>query len=200
MQRPLVLRSYFGGHEVFRIDNLRQTGADGLVFQVQLAPQVQPATNLLANASFEQGQQDLVDAWASDAWQPTSVFSWDSRLARSGQRSVSISSATPNDARWVQTASGLIPGKSYQFCGWLRGENIQTGPDARVGANVSLLGGFVASESFSGTFDWKQACVTFRAESSSAALACRIGFYGSTVTGKLWCDDMRLEPLDSAFN
>lgn len=200
MQRPLVLRSYFGGHEVFRIDNLRQTGADGLVFQVQLAPQVQPATNLLANASFEQGQQDLVDAWASDAWQPTSVFSWDSRLARSGQRSVSISSATPNDARWVQTASGLIPGKSYQFCGWLRGENIQTGPDARVGANVSLLGGFVASESFSGTFDWKQACVTFRAESSSAALACRIGFYGSTVTGRLWCDDMRLEPLDSAFN
>ena len=57
MQRPLVLRSYFGGHEVFRIDNLRQTGADGLNFLVQLARQVQPATNLLANASFEQGQQ-----------------------------------------------------------------------------------------------------------------------------------------------
>lgn len=201
MKRPLVLRSYFGGHEVFRIDNLRQTGADGMGFQVQVARQAPPDTNLLANASFEQGQQALVDAWASDAWEAaSSVFSWDRQVVRTGQRSVMITSATPNDARWIQTASNLVPGKSYQFCGWMRGENIATGPDARVGANVSLMGGFVQSESFSGTFDWKRACVTFRAETTSAALACRIGGYGSTVTGKLWCDDMTLEPLNSAFN
>jgi hypothetical protein len=199
MNRPLVLRSYFGGNEVFRIDNLYRAGNAGLGFNVQVAPHVQP-NNLLANASFEQGEKATPDAWTSDAWLQTSVFSWDNRMARKGQRSVSITSASPNDARWTQTASGLVPGQAYQFCGWVRGENIATGTDAQVGANVSVLGGFVQSESLSGTFDWKQACVIFRPDTPSTTLACRLGFYGSTVTGKMWCDDMTLEPLKSAFN
>lgn len=199
MKRPLVLRSYFDGSEVFRIDNLYNAGRDGLGFNVQVARPVPPKTSLLPNGSFEQGRKALPEAWASDAWQPTSVFAWDNRVARQGQRSVSIASATPNDARWTQTVSNLVPGQSYQFCGWLRGESIATGPDAQVGANVSVMGGFVQSENFSGTFDWKQACVIFQPDTSSATLACRIGFYGSTVTGKLWCDDMTLEPLKSAF-
>ncbi|MDO9215723.1 MAG: hypothetical protein Q7U14_00540 [Lacisediminimonas sp.] len=199
MNRPLVLRSYFGGNEVFRIDNLYKAGNAGLGFNVQVAPQVKPG-NLLRNASFEQGQNALPDAWTTSAWAQTAVFSWDARVARQGQRSVRIASPSPNDASWTQTATGLVPGQAYQFCGWVRGENIATGPDAQVGANVSVIGGFVQSESLSGTFDWTQACVVFRPDTTSATLACRMGFYGSTVTGKLWCDDMTLEPLKSAFN
>jgi hypothetical protein len=199
MKRPLILRSYFGGNEVFRLDNLDRTGSDGLDFNVQVAPYVQPK-NLLANASFEEGQNGSPDTWTTNAWSAASVFSWDNRVARTGQHSVSITSASPNDAAWVQTASGLVPGQAYQFCGWLRGENIAAVPGAQVGANVSVLGGFVQSESLSGTFDWKQACVIFRPDTSSTTLACRMGFYGSTATGKMWCDDMTLEPLKSAFN
>jgi hypothetical protein len=199
MKRPLILRSYFGGNEVFRLDNLDRTGSDGLDFNVQVAPYVQPK-NLLANASFEEGQNGSPDTWTTNAWSAASVFSWDNRVARTGQHSVSITSASPDAAAWVQTASGLVPGQAYQFCGWLRGENIAAVPGAQVGANVSVLGGFVQSESLSGTFDWKQACVIFRPDTSSTTLACRMGFYGSTATGKMWCDDMTLEPLKSAFN
>jgi hypothetical protein len=198
MQRPLVLRSYFDDQEVFRLDNLYRTGEDGLGFNAQVAPYVQP-NNLLTNGSFEQGQNGAPDAWIANAFAESSVFSWDKRVGRKGQLSVSITSASPNDAAWTQTVSNLVPGQAYQLCGWVRGENIAIASDAQVGANVSVLGGFVRSESLSGTFDWKQACVIFRPVDTSAALACRIGFYGSTVTGKLWCDDMTLEPLKSAF-
>ncbi|MFS2007726.1 hypothetical protein ACEN9F_29365 [Duganella sp. CT11-25] len=199
MKRPLVLRSYFDDKEVFRLDNLYWTGGDGIGFNAQVAPYVQP-NNLLVNGSFEQGQNGAADAWIANAWVGGSVFSWDNRVERKGRRSVSIASTSPNDAAWAQTVSNLVPGQAYQLCGWVRGENIATTSDAQVGANVSVLGGFIQSESLSGTFDWTQACVIFRPDSSSATLACRIGFYGSTMTGKLWCDDMTLEPLKSAFS
>jgi hypothetical protein len=198
MKRPLVLRSYFDDKEVFRLDNLYRAGADGIGFNAQVAPYVQP-NNLLINASFEQGQNGAADAWSATAWVAGSVFSWDNRVQRKGRRSMGIASASPNDAAWTQTASNLVAGQAYQLCGWVRGENIATTSDAQVGANISVLGGFIQSESLSGTFDWTQACVTFRPDSSSATLACRIGFYGSMVSGKLWCDDMTLEPLKSAF-
>lgn len=198
MKRPLVLKSYFGGAEVFRIDNLFWAGPEGLGFNVVVAPKGAPV-NLLANPSFEQGNGTTVASWMPDAWVPTASFARDQQVTHEGRYSVSIQALTENDARWTQDLTGLVPGRSYQLCGWLKGENIVTGPGAPVGANVSLLGGFVASESFSGTFDWNRACVTFQAESSTVTAACRIGFYSSTVTGRLWCDEMSLTPLNSAF-
>ncbi len=198
MRRPLVLRSYFGGAEVFRIDNLYAAGPDGIGFNIQVSPRVK-APNLLSNGSFEQGTQTTVDAWQTNAWAPTSTFGIDQRRASDGHRSVTIYSPSPNDAEWVQTVSSLVPGQSYQLCGWVKGENIVTGAGAGVGANISLFGGFVSSDSLSGTFDWTRSCLTFNAESTTATVACRIGFFGSTVTGKLWCDDLTLTPLRSAF-
>ena len=201
MKRPLVLRSYFGGTEVFRVDNLYRTGNGGIGFNVQVAP-LPPSDglNVFDNFSFEQGQDALPDAWGTDAWLQTSAFSWDRRVSRTGSRSASITSASPNDARWIQTVSNLDTAKTYQLCGWIRGENIATDADAPVGANISVLGGFIRSESVSGTFDWQRACVTFHPEASTATLTCRLGFFGSVVTGKMWCDDMTLEPLNSAFD
>ena len=198
MRRPLVLRSYFGGGEVFRIDNLYAAGPEGIGFNVQVSPPFKPI-NLLSNGSFEQGTKTTVDDWQPNAWAPTSTFAVDHRRATDGRRSVTIYSPSPNDAEWLQTVSSLVPGQAYQLCGWVKGENIVTGPGAGVGANISLFGGFVSSESLSGTFDWTQACLTFKAENTTETVACRIGFFGSTVTGKLWCDDLTLTPLRSAF-
>ncbi len=198
MQLPRVFRSYFGGAEVFRINRLRTTGRDGMRVDVQVAPRV-PPVNGMVNGSFERGL-DSPAGWQASAWLPTSTFAWDAAVSRKGRRSVSISSGSPNDASWVQTQAQLVPGQAYEFCGWIRGEDIVTGPGAQIGANVSVMGGFVLSESLSGTFDWKQACVIFRPEATTATLACRLGFFGSTVTGRMWCDDMTLAPLRSAFD
>ena len=91
----------------------------------------------------------------------------------------------------------LTPGKNYALCGWLQGKNIM--PKAAVGANVSVVGGFIGSQGRTGTFDWAESCVTFKPEATAIQVACRLGFYGSTVTGKLWCDDMSLTEIRSAF-
>ncbi len=151
---------------------------------------------MLVNSSFEDGPSTLV------AWRPTSwismpnAFVWPSPLARSGQRSAQVNASSANDASWVQTVNTLVLGQPYELCGWVKGENI-TGAD--VGANVSLLGGFVRSPGLLGTFDWTRQCVIFTAESTRADVACRVGFYGNLVTGKLWCDDLSLVRLAKPF-
>jgi hypothetical protein len=61
------------------------------------------------------------------------------------------------------------------------------------------MGGFVRSEGLQGTFDWTQRCVSFIAETPRVDVACRLGFYGSTISGKAWCDDFTLEHVRRAF-
>lgn len=198
IQTPAVVRSYFGDREIFRLDNLQWTQDGELAFDIKVAPKDGLQSNLLANSSFEDGSGGLPDAWQSDSWQASAVFDWE-RIAKDGASSVSISAPTPNDARWIQTVPGLTPGQSYALCGLLRGKNIATMPDATIGANISIMGGFVRSEGRSGTFDWSESCVIFKPEETSVLAACRLGFYGSTVTGKVWCDKMTFEPVSSAF-
>lgn len=200
MLRPLVLRSYFGHQDVFQIDNVQWDADGGLVFDVTVLPMEVTQSNLLINPSFEQGTGSVPDAWQPDAYDPsTATFTWKTNVAKEGRRSVSISASAPNDARWIQTVWDLDPAKTYQFCGWIRGRDVATGPEAGVGANVSVIGGFILSQSLSGSFNWTQVCVGFRPENTSTTLACRLGFYGSTVTGRAWCDRLTLEPLESAF-
>jgi hypothetical protein len=169
-----------------------------VAFDIKVAP-TRPTPNLLANPSFESGSGGLPTSWASGAFQSSAVFGLASGIAKSGTHSASIAAATPNDAMWSQSVSGLTPGHGYALCGWLKGRNVATTPAAGVGANVSVVGGFVLSQGRSGTFDWAESCVMFKAEATSSQVACRLGFYGSTVTGKVWCDDMLLTPLRSAF-
>jgi hypothetical protein len=75
------------------------------------------------------------------------------------------------------------------------------GVQGNVAANVSVIGGFIGSQSLSGTFDWTKTCVDFIADQARTEVACRLGFYGSTAAGKVWCDDFTLERvrLHSAF-
>jgi hypothetical protein len=204
MQLPLVLRSYFAGVPVARIERVQRASHNRMAFEVKVLPSL-PASlaslllrNRLENPSFESGAV-LPTAWTPEEFAGPSLFRWEEGTAYRGQRSVSITSPTPNDARWIQTFSDLTPGRAYQFCGRLRGQGISGGVDALIGANVSVLGGFELSRTFSGTFDWTPACVVHEAQLHTANYACRLGFYGSLVTGKLWCDAMSLVPLRSAF-
>ena len=171
---------------------------NGISFDLVFGAGFQPGANLLVNSSFESGTGVL------DAWRPTAyvsmpgAFVWPSSVARTGQASAHVNTSSVNDASWIQTVNTLAQGQTYELCGWLKGENI-AGVNANVGANVSLLGGFVRSGGLLGTFDWTQQCVIFTAETTRADVACRLGFYGSVVSGKLWCDDMSLVRLFKPF-
>ncbi len=194
--RPMAVYSYFGdGQEAFRLENVSRRG-NGISFDLVIAAGAQPGENMLVNSSFENG------AGVLEAWRPTSwvwmpdAFIWPSPVARSGERSAHVNASSVNDASWIQTVNTLVPGQSYELCGWVKGENIA---GADVGANVSLLGGFVRSASLLGTFDWTKQCVIFVAEATRVDVACRLGFYGSVVSGKLWCDDLSLVRLVKPF-
>lgn len=199
---PVTLRSYFAGVPVARLDNVRWDGKD-LRLDVAVLPPLAPALgplvlqNRLQNPSFEDGYP-LPDAWSPEAFLGTSLFELDTPGLRSPRRAT-IDSPTPNDARWIQTVGGLAPGQAYEFCGSLKGEDIVTTPTAQVGANVSVMGGFTRSRSLAGNFNWTRACVVHQPVGSSDTFACRLGFYGSTVTGRLSCDRLTLYPLQSAF-
>jgi M6 family metalloprotease-like protein len=195
---PLTLLSYFGGgQEVFRLDNLAWRDG-GLAFDIIVSPQ-QPSSNLLANGSFETGAVGLPDRWLADAYSPApGAFGWPNPVALTGAASAHLNVQTDNDVRWTQAVTTLVPGQPYLLCGWLKGEQVG-GTHGEVGANVSLMGGFVRSEGLLGTFDWTQSCVGFTAETPRVDVACRLGFYGSTISGQVWCDDFTLEHVRKAF-
>ena len=157
-----------------------------------------PPSDLLANGGFEQGVGGMPTGWTTGAWQPGAVFAWDASTAFAGARSVRIDAPVANDAHWSQTVTGLAPGAAYRLTGWLRGEAISDAPGA-IGGNLCVLGGFSFAGGHVGTFDWTEAALVFVAPTAEVAVAARLGFYGSTASGTLWCDGMRLEALRSAF-
>lgn len=197
MTLPFVLRSYFGGEEVFRVTNVAWGNGGRLECDITRATQ-SPPSDLLANSGFEQGVGGLPTGWTTGAWQPGAEFAWDATTALEGTRSVSIASTVDNDAHWSQSVTGLTPGASYRLTGWLRGEGIGNAPGA-IGGNLCVLGGFSYVGGYVGTFDWTEAALVFQAPASDVEVAARLGFFSSTASGRLWCDGMRLEPLRSAF-
>jgi hypothetical protein len=174
-------------------------------FDVVVSPQDISSSNLLTNPSFEEGD-GTPSSWTTSAWQGADVvFSRDDTTQRTGEWSASIENTAPNDASFEQTVGGLVLGRAYEACAYLKGEAI-AGDGAFTGGNVSVVwtdggGGLQATHSDGGmgTFDFQPACTTFQAETETAVVECRLGHWSSTVTGKLWCDDLTLEPLGSAF-
>lgn len=194
--QPLALRSYFGGVEIVRISNVTRRD-EGVAFDVEVFPNTASAS-LLVNGSFETGGSTGPVGWSAGAHRAAPQAGvWPSTTAADGGASAHLVAASANDMWWTQPAS-VQAGQTYQLCGLLKGEAV-AGAEGDVGANLSVLGGFVRTEGLWGTFDWTRRCVSFTAETPRAEVACRLGFYGGTVTGKLWCDAMTLEPLGSAF-
>ncbi len=200
MKSPFQARSYIGGQPVFRIENLsRVVSPPGMKFDAVVQSPTMPGSNLLSDPSVEQGSGATPSGWTTSAWNSTSTLKWESSVKRTGSRSLSIDSPSENDAEWRRSATGLTVGKPYLLCGWLKGQAILPSGGSDTGGTVAFtetwlhaLGGF-------GTFDWQQACVPYQAEQTSALVACRLGYWSNTASGKLWCDDFSLELLTPTF-
>lgn len=201
MVDPFDVRGYFASDPIFRIENLART-EEGMSFAVTVfaPPTETPSTNLLSNASFEDGAGPGPDGWSTWTLRPgLAAFGWETDPVFAGTRSVSISvpSGSYDDASWRQELVGLSPGAGYLLCGWLRGEGIEVGGTGSMGAIVSAPGH--ASHTTLGTFDWTEHCAAFAAPGDTASVACRLGFFGSAAAGDLWCDALEVHALPSAF-
>jgi hypothetical protein len=158
------------------------------------APAPQP--NLLSNPSFEGGMSGTPTYWQRDVFRQTSTLTWDDSVVFAGQRSIRISSETPNDARWIQTVR-VKPYTLYELSGWIRTENTTLSEQAvSAGANLSLMGTFTYTEPLLGTHDWTYRRLVFNSgDSQEVTIAARVGFYSGISSGTAWFDNLRLRAL-----
>ena len=162
---------------------------------------VDVGSSVFVNGDFEQGEGSVPYNWTTESFSGAAVFQWESGTGRNDSRCVSIEIGQDDldDARWIQEIQ-LLPNTTYKMSGWIKGENIVL-VQGNIGANLCLMGGWIHSPSLSGTFDWTKTEVEFETPANGIVMiGCRLGFYGSTLRGKAWFDDITITPAGPIAN
>lgn len=150
--------------------------------------------NLIVNGGFETvDSQNRSLEWGMDYWKTGSELVITDRKVHSGKYAACLQSAEVNDVRLIQNVP-VLPKTIYRFSGWVATENISS-PIA--GASLSVIQGMVRSKSVMGKNEWQPLELVFRTDKDQheITLAVRLGFYGETVTGTAYFDDLRLEKM-----
>jgi hypothetical protein len=179
---------------VFQIDDVRWTPDRSIAIDVTVLPAGPgSAPNRIANPDVESG----TSGWRTGGWHPElATFTWASTGANGSAHSLAVGSTVENDVEWATEASGLVPGRAHYLCGFLRGEDVIGGR----GATLSLSGTHVHTADLHGTFDWVRRCRMIVPAATAVDVACRLGGFGFTTSGRMGCDDVSLFTLDSAFD
>jgi len=153
------------------------------------------AENIIANPSFEKGQNGSPAAWKTHTWQGKAEFRYAS-VGHGGGRSVLIEAKDECDAAWF-TIVKVRPRSTYRLSGWIKTENV--GRKKGMGAllNVHELQR-VHTRAVTGTTDWTRVELIFDSgDADSFQINCLLGGWGRA-TGRAWYDDIHLERLSSA--
>lgn len=110
-----------------------------------------------------------------------------------------LMSSEPNDLEWRQHVTGLQAGRGYYLCGYVKAQDVVGHEGATVGGTIGISGTFEQANAGFGSYDWKGQCLSFTSQTSEIDVGCRLGGFGSVATGTLYCDDLSLWPLHSAF-
>jgi len=181
-----------GTHYTYLIQACDGSGNASVATPVALTTLPADSPGTVVNGGFEFNPQ--ASGWLPEAFLPAQAsFQWEpSGTGRHGSRCVSIAATSFNDARWVQTVTGLTPGETCWLTGWIKGSNIVREPDRIVGANLCLNGTWEhAPDLLDGNFDWRQFSFAFIAPpSGTITVGCRLGFWSNCARGKVWFDDI----------
>lgn len=147
--------------------------------------------NLLANASFEQGQ----GSWEFKSHHTRGAATLDEAEKRDGKVSVLINNPAADDSFFKQTVT-VKPKTRYRLTGYIKTKEV-VGKGA--GATLSLEGGFEKTEVITGNKGWTK--VSFEFDSGAVTtikVGPRLGHYSSPVMGKAWFDDLTLVELGAS--
>lgn len=157
-------------------------------------------TNLLINPGFEElDASGAPVGWFTDAYvlrDGVSQFST-SQTAHSGRNSVMIENFDMNDARYAQSVK-VEPNSIYRLSGWILADDIL---DAGHGANLSIEGVYVFSNSLFETYDeWVFLDLYGRTgkDQETVTVFARVGGYSGESQGIAYFDDLVLEKVDEA--
>ena len=150
----------------------------------------------IVNAGFEKkiSFEDVNSVWRLECWKTgISEYEWQEGKGYNQTNCIFLSSPSiQNDIALVQKIQ-LEGDKVYQLTAWIKTDKV-TGEG---GANICLFGTWLSSKPLSGTNDWQQVSVIFTTpESGEVEIACRLGFWGGTSTGKAWFDNIQISEAD----
>lgn len=140
--------------------------------------------------------------WTDD---PSGVFTWDSSLYHSGNKSLKITINTYGKlGAWYQDISGITAGKEYEVSYWMKTQNIANADFSGKGTFVTLVfkdsGGKTISEAnglvfVKGTNEWNYYHFITIAPANTASVSIQPRVWGTT--GTAWFDDIKLQELPS---
>lgn len=150
----------------------------------------------LTNGGFEQfDSARRTIGWMGDSWGSGSKFGITRTKSHRGQYAAFIESKSPNDARFIQTIP-VSPETIYRFSGWIATFGV---PAGRFGANLCVMetGGYAHSRGINGQSNWQPVDLIFRTGpyQNQVTLGIRLGFYGETLSGTAYFDDLELTRL-----
>lgn len=154
--------------------------------------------NLLINGSFDElGSDGLPDGWYTDAYVRQDGYTvWDvSEDARTGRYSAVVNNLGMNDARYAQRVK-VEPESMYCLSGWIKASDI---PDAGRGANLSVEGLYVFSESvFDSDGEWLyiETYGETGEDQEEVTVFVRVGGYSGESEGMAQFDDVSLRKVD----
>ncbi|MBL8824697.1 MAG: hypothetical protein JNJ77_19075 [Planctomycetia bacterium] len=150
--------------------------------------------NLLRNGSFEIGQGA---GWNPRSWlKANQNVSAQNKVARDGKNALMLRSPVSDDLMAYQTVR-VKPFTRYLLAGWIKTDQvIVTDKDRKVGANLSVWGGFDSSQSLVGNHDWTYASLVFDSRDKQLVeVGARLGHHSSVTMGTAWFDDLVLLEL-----
>ena len=167
------------------------------------------AASLVEDAGFEEGLatlpvsldsgQVLPGATLGRAWVVPAGGRWVLGPAHSGQAAAEVQGAADQYRLWRQhlQAARFTPGSRWRLSAWVKGEGIAPGNAAWkrgilcLGLTADKWAGW--STKLAGTFDWQRVSVDVRIPPNLRDAWIETGLNGAT--GKMWIDDVELQPL-----
>jgi uncharacterized protein (TIGR02145 family) len=152
---------------------------------------------LLHNGDFESGTNNNPALWYPNAWLNNgTVFKWENGTGIDGSRCISIENIESNDARWAQKIK-LKGYTTYEFSGYIRGENIQNNQSDDIYTNLSVLELWDYGQVKKTTFGWTKVTCRFTTDKEGYYTLCaRNGYYWNVTTGKCWFDNLSLKEIE----
>lgn len=152
----------------------------------------------LVNAGFEDA--DVLAAWKTwiyrDGEPP--VIRVDTREVKQGRQSLLVQADAPADVALGQVVA-LPAGSAWRVRGWVRTENLVARDPTETGGTLHVQTADAASiargPSAFGSTPWREVEVPFRVPSDGRVKIVLFFVGYGKGTGKVWFDDVRLEPL-----
>lgn len=170
---------------------------DVTIFDV-LPPMRNDTSDPIKNGNFEVAGSDGPKEWTFGAWNTNrATFAQELKSGVGGSACAMIENNEPNDAWFEQTVTGLVIGAQYRVRGLIKVVSIEMEENSNIGASISRIGTWDRSEPVNKERDWTEVELMFTADAETTRIGCRLGYWASSVSGKILCDNFSIQWVPS---